>query len=187
MKYGERLHKARKTIAGLTQAELAGRIDHVCTQENISKLERSDASGSEFTVQFAHACGVNAIWLATGEGSPLSVEQPRARYGNEAPSVRDLLDALRYKVGRQPQVVISSVAQLIANYVEDSDQETREQAAEAIMRLLTRAEAAKPFEDRRREQIPVTEDRRQRLLPSPMTEMEHVYGSKAQPRPRKHR
>lgn len=67
MKYGERLLKAR-TYAKLTQKQLADKINNVCTQENISKLERSDATGSEFTAQFADACGVRAIWLAEGKG-----------------------------------------------------------------------------------------------------------------------
>lgn len=66
MKYGERLKTARQH-AGLTQAGLADKAG-VGTQESVSKLERTDASGSEFTVQYAVACGVNPIWLATGEG-----------------------------------------------------------------------------------------------------------------------
>ncbi|WP_296643149.1 helix-turn-helix transcriptional regulator [Thiobacillus sp. 65-1402] len=67
MKYGERLRTAR-VHAKLTQQQLADRINNVCTQENISKLERSDATGSEFTAQFAEACGVRAMWLAEGQG-----------------------------------------------------------------------------------------------------------------------
>lgn len=67
MKYGTRLATARK-LARLTQAGLAAKIDHACTQENISKLERGNATGSEFTTLFARACGVSHIWLATGEG-----------------------------------------------------------------------------------------------------------------------
>lgn len=66
MRYGERL-KAARTHARLTQAELAAKAN-VGTQESISKLERTNASGSEFTVQYAMACGVNPVWLATGEG-----------------------------------------------------------------------------------------------------------------------
>lgn len=94
MRYGERLQKAR-THAGLTQRQLAERIGNVCTQENISKLERGQASGSEFTAQFANACGVRAMWLAAeaGEmlpdtystsdptlGSILQVLEPQAEY-----------------------------------------------------------------------------------------------------------
>lgn len=67
MKYGERLRAARNH-ARLTQQQLADRIGNICTQENISKLERGDATGSEFTAQFAEACGVRALWLADGSG-----------------------------------------------------------------------------------------------------------------------
>lgn len=67
MKYGQRLRVARKH-AKLTQDGLAEAIDNVCTQENISKLERGNATGSEFTVQFAVACNINPVWLATGAG-----------------------------------------------------------------------------------------------------------------------
>lgn len=67
MKYGERLFKAR-TYAKLTQGQLADKIKGGCTQENISKLERGDATGSEFTVQFADACGVRPLWLAIEKG-----------------------------------------------------------------------------------------------------------------------
>jgi len=72
MRYGERLRAAR-TYAGLTQAELAAEIGGVCTQANISGLEKSlTANGSEFTAQFAHACGVDSLWLATGDGLMLN-------------------------------------------------------------------------------------------------------------------
>ncbi|OGS99800.1 MAG: hypothetical protein A3K04_02325 [Gallionellales bacterium RBG_16_56_9] len=68
MKYGERL-KAARTYADLTQGELADKIGNIVTQANISYLENSDAVGSECTVQFAMACVVNPVWLATGNGA----------------------------------------------------------------------------------------------------------------------
>jgi transcriptional regulator with XRE-family HTH domain len=67
MRYGERLKMARQH-AGLTQAQLADRIGNLCSQENISKLERGEATGSEFTAQFADACHVSALWLASERG-----------------------------------------------------------------------------------------------------------------------
>jgi transcriptional regulator with XRE-family HTH domain len=70
MKYGERLLLARE-VKQWTQAKLAEEIKNVCTQANISKLERSNATGSEFTVHFANALGVSATWLATEEGEML--------------------------------------------------------------------------------------------------------------------
>lgn len=66
MKYGERLKLARE-YAKLTQAELAERCG-AGSQVNISKLERSNADGSEFTVQYATACGVRPEWLAMEQG-----------------------------------------------------------------------------------------------------------------------
>lgn len=74
MKYGERL-KAARTYAGLTQGELADRVKNATTQANISYLENSDATGSELTAQFAAACGINALWLATEEGAMISKYQ----------------------------------------------------------------------------------------------------------------
>lgn len=72
MKYGERLKAARKH-AKLTQAGLAEAAG-VGGQRNVSKLESGDAEGSEFTAQYAMACGVDSYWLATGNGSMLSIQ-----------------------------------------------------------------------------------------------------------------
>jgi transcriptional regulator with XRE-family HTH domain len=74
MKYGERLRAARK-YALLTQKELEDRINRACSQSNISQLEQSDADGSEYTAQFADACGVRALWLATGQGDMVDTYQ----------------------------------------------------------------------------------------------------------------
>ena len=65
MKYGERLVRARKHKA-LTQVELAERSG--ASQQTISYLENGEATGSEFTVQFAEACGVRPEWLAMEKG-----------------------------------------------------------------------------------------------------------------------
>jgi len=67
MKYGERLRAAREH-AKLSQSALAAKAE-VGTQENVSKLERGEAEGSEFTVQYARACGVRPEWLALEDGS----------------------------------------------------------------------------------------------------------------------
>jgi transcriptional regulator with XRE-family HTH domain len=69
VKYGERLRYAR-TAAGISQERLAAATGHACSQANISKLEKGEASGSEFTVHLALALGVNPVWLATGDGEP---------------------------------------------------------------------------------------------------------------------
>jgi transcriptional regulator with XRE-family HTH domain len=67
MKYGERLKAARHS-AKLTQAGLANKTGNAVTQQNISLLEAGEASGSEFTVQLALACGVRPEWLALEQG-----------------------------------------------------------------------------------------------------------------------
>lgn len=68
-RFGERLRWARQ-MAGITQTELAKKT-YECQQSNVSKLERTPASGSMWTVHFARALGVDPWWLATGQGAPL--------------------------------------------------------------------------------------------------------------------
>lgn len=65
--YGNRLRAAVKH-AKLTQKGLASKVG--VAQGSISEL-MSIGHGSAYTVQFAAACGVNAHWLATGEGEML--------------------------------------------------------------------------------------------------------------------
>lgn len=99
MKYGERLRFARQTHAKLTQEQLAEEIGNVCTQENISKLERGDATGSEFTAQFAEACGVRAIWLAEEKGPMVAFEvaESTAPYAIAlSPDDQQILDTAQY-------------------------------------------------------------------------------------------
>lgn len=67
MKYGERIKVARK-FAKLTQPQLAEKLNGLLGQQGISYLENSDATGSEFTVHIAIACGVRPEWLAMEEG-----------------------------------------------------------------------------------------------------------------------
>lgn len=76
MNYGERLKAARKH-AKLSQAKLAEMTG--VSQANISKLELSEATGSEFTVQFSVACGVSCEWLAMNTGEMVN----NVNYNNE--------------------------------------------------------------------------------------------------------
>lgn len=67
MGYGQRL-KAAREAAGLTQAQLAEKAG--VSQPTISQLENSETTdGSIYTAQFAHHCGVSAIWLADEIGN----------------------------------------------------------------------------------------------------------------------
>jgi SOS-response transcriptional repressor LexA len=62
--FGNRIKQARK-LAKLTQAQLARAVG--ISQGSLSEMENEGLS-STYTVQIAHACGVNANWLATGVG-----------------------------------------------------------------------------------------------------------------------
>lgn len=70
--FGRRLKLARKH-AGLTQKQLAPLAG--MSQSNLSELE-TVAHESGKTVQLAAVCGVNAHWLATGEGEMLAASAP---------------------------------------------------------------------------------------------------------------
>lgn len=65
--YGSRLRQARK-YAKLTQMKLSEKTK--IPQSTISTAER-EGQGSGETPVYAKACGVSALWLATGEGDML--------------------------------------------------------------------------------------------------------------------
>lgn len=70
--YGARLQRARKH-AKLTQKQLAALAR--MSQSNLSELE-TVGHGSAMTTQLAAVCGVDAHWLATGEGEMTSAASP---------------------------------------------------------------------------------------------------------------
>lgn len=65
--FGRRIKAARKH-AKLTQVKLAKLIG--ISQGSLSEME-SEGMSSTYTVQIARACGVDAGWLATGDGAML--------------------------------------------------------------------------------------------------------------------
>lgn len=65
--FGDRIKRARK-FAKLPQVKLCKMVG--MSQGSLSELENTGMS-STFTVQIARACGVDAHWLATGEGEML--------------------------------------------------------------------------------------------------------------------
>lgn len=123
MKYGERLKQARGH-ANLTQKGLAERINYLCTQENISKLENGDATGSEFTVQFATACDVSPVWLAEEKGEMIGglfIADAKIRHAMQ------LLQPLPgYAVDHVIQEIIDT-AQLIERAAESPDKKQNTQ------------------------------------------------------------
>lgn len=58
--------KLARAHARLTQVQLARKTG--IKQPTISDLERGEQTGSAYTTQIAHACGVSPLWLATGRG-----------------------------------------------------------------------------------------------------------------------
>ncbi len=64
--FGRRLFEAREH-AGLTQAQVRKALG--VSQGTLSGLEHR-AAGSSLTVRFAELYQVDAMWLATGEGTP---------------------------------------------------------------------------------------------------------------------
>lgn len=78
MTIGDRVKRARKH-AGMNQRELAQAIG--ITQPSLSELERGESRSSAYLIQIASACGVDAAWLATGQGEMLNaLREPSANY-----------------------------------------------------------------------------------------------------------
>lgn len=71
MNLSERIKLARKK-AGLTQSGLAESVG--IAQTAISQLESGKTLRSSYLIQIARACGVNSVWLASGEGEMHSPE-----------------------------------------------------------------------------------------------------------------
>lgn len=71
MNLSERIKLARKS-AGLTQSGLAESVG--IAQTAISQLESGKTLRSSYLVQIARACGVNSVWLASGDGEMTSPE-----------------------------------------------------------------------------------------------------------------
>lgn len=83
--FGKRVKAARKH-AQLNQKQLAAAVG--VSQSNISQIEAS-AYESAFTTQIAAACGVNPLWLATGDGEMIdirTISNDVSKYENLLPS-----------------------------------------------------------------------------------------------------
>lgn len=86
MNFNERLVAARK-YAGLTQQQIIDRLPKkddnkpIMSQANLGKLEKNpNAQGSIYTALIAYICGVDPIWLTTGEGLMVPAVTPGTVY-----------------------------------------------------------------------------------------------------------
>lgn len=84
MNFGQRLKAARK-FGGLTQTQLATKVG--MDQTTVSDLERGKSNSSSFCASIAQACGVDALWLETGQGDmrPKESSTPTDNGGNVEP------------------------------------------------------------------------------------------------------
>lgn len=94
--YAERVKQARGH-AKLSQADLAARLGGKASQQTIGYLENDKNSprGSQYTAGIAQACGVDAVWLATGRGEMHAdtgprVSEPPGRYDLKNKEAADL-------------------------------------------------------------------------------------------------
>jgi len=107
--FGKRLKAARKH-AGLTQKVLAARAG--VSQSNLAELETT-GSKSGFTTTLAACCGVNAHWVATGEGEMLGalvLREPPPSY-----SLRDTLLQLGLALDGLDPLLLRPLAQMLSD------------------------------------------------------------------------
>jgi len=99
MNYGQRLKQAR-THARISQAQLARRLQ--LNPQSIQYLEdpKKLAAGSQYTASIARECGVDPVWLETGDGIMLpvyGVREPEASYSipDDGRAIAESIMALR--------------------------------------------------------------------------------------------
>lgn len=119
--FGRRLKAARKK-AGLTQKQLAPLAQ--MSQSNLSELE-TIAHGSSKTPHLAKVCGVNAHWLATGEGEMEDVqaaspdhsghEAVRATKNTVAMLIRQIIEISQHLPSIEREVLAQYAAKQILN------------------------------------------------------------------------
>jgi len=122
--YGKRLRAAR-LYAGLKQME-AQKLTGI-RQSTISTAERT-GHGSSDTPVYASKYGVNALWLATGEGSmtaeetaPPEAQNAPAPTNLTAPTLGQILEALSDKLLRMPASTRHRAGLLLASLAESPE------------------------------------------------------------------
>jgi transcriptional regulator with XRE-family HTH domain len=109
--YGERLKRAREH-AELSQAELGRRIGK--SAQTIQYLEepKNAAQGSKSSPRLAQECGVDPVWLSTGDGQmiPSGVREPPARYDVRPADLAKQVRSMRPEVRQALIVLISALS-----------------------------------------------------------------------------
>lgn len=101
MSIGSRIREARQA-AKLTQKALAQKVG--MAQASLSELETGESAGTTLVASLAAALGVNPLWLETGKGSMVAMQQPSPEPvpGEENPF---LSGALPIRVGEEPDTI----------------------------------------------------------------------------------
>lgn len=138
--FGLRLRAARKH-AKLTQVQLAKAVG--MSQGSLSEAELS-AAGSSFTPQLATACGVNAHWLATGEGQMLGSSASNIHYSTtpeERPPLVHSLQALDEHVNALTPILQAAARDILQRWA--LGQVTKAQASNALQAIAIASESLK--------------------------------------------
>ena len=118
MNESERL-KAAREHAGITQSDLAKRSK--VAQSTIGNIEAGIRGFGASVLRMAQACGVNAHWLATGEGQMLSSSNTSANIkfsqaADEQPAVVDALRTLDQHLNDLAPVFIGSAREALRQW-----------------------------------------------------------------------
>jgi DNA-binding XRE family transcriptional regulator len=133
--FGQRVVDAR-THAKMTQQTLASAVG--MSQGTLAETERI-AMASTFTAQIAWCTGVNAYWLATGNGSMVSasphVSEPVPRYGTVHPA--QAINVLARALQAMPTPDRETAATLLAGLARNPEGQWSEWLAALVNKIGT--------------------------------------------------
>ena len=120
MTLAERLFRARKQHAGLTQKELAEKSK--VSQQTISNIETGTQLESTDIVRLARACGVSADWLYDETGS--MVVAPSRPISHQAAHVLEVMESspgyVCDAIAREADTLVELAAKAHANSTPNS-------------------------------------------------------------------
>lgn len=112
--FGQRLLQARKH-AGLRQKDVAEAVG--MGQSNVALLEKT-ANGSSHTAAMSALCGVNAMWLETGQGEMLGG-------GTGTLTLKPIAHADQYDVlAQRREFMLSDIGDLLTQFKTASELRT---------------------------------------------------------------